>query len=239
MNNLSTSNDLPDILDTSEDSHNKIIFYHNFCESRLKDNQGPEYWNSGTSLFISIVPLFFPKPKTLYFQQFALMLMINGPCSFYYHYSLSWLGKHLDEITMFMGNYYLICGLSSFYGIRLQKKYIFINSAILPLYIAFNTLPQYDIFFAFVYTSYCLFTLFLLHDITKKSKCFRPVIDNLSIATIGASSWIVSEVFCNEITQYGHIVWHFLFPLGIYSVMMVLDKIIYETNLLNKDNEYP
>lgn len=243
MNNMNNNsiisyNISSDVSDVDAQSYyqNEVIFKHNFCESRLQENEGPEYWNAGTSLFISLVPFFFKKPKTFHFQQFAVMLIINGPSSFYYHYSLSWLGKHLDEITMFMANYYLICGFSSFYGIRLRHNYILLNSAILPLYIAFNTLPQYDALFAFVYSSYCIFTLYLLFDITRKSRCFQQVTYNLGIATIGATSWVISETICNHITQYGHIVWHILFPLGIYRVIMILDRIIDDNNILDKEN---
>ena len=35
---------------------NNQEFAHYFCESKLKGNRGPEYWNAYTSLVISVVP---------------------------------------------------------------------------------------------------------------------------------------------------------------------------------------
>ena len=53
-----------------------------------------------------------------------------------------------------------------------------------------------------------------------------PYIHNLSLSMIGALCWIISEVECNTYTQYGHIIWHLLFPLGFYRIILDFDKII-------------
>lgn len=203
---------------------NNITFYHHFCESRLV--HGPEYWNAYTSFFVSLVPCLFIKPHHLSFQQFAWMLMLNGPCSFYYHYHLTWLGKHLDETTMFLANYYLICGLSKFYEQKKRYFYTLVNSALLPFYLTFNVFPQNDAYFPLLYSSYCTITCSLLLDITMKKKCYLPMVRNLAITTFGASCWIISEAFCNESTVFGHVLWHLFFPLGIYRVVMMLDHML-------------
>ena len=38
--------------------------------------------------------------------------------------------------------------------------------------------------------------------------------------SIGANCWIISEIWCNEYTKYGPVVWHFLFPLGFYKLVL-------------------
>ena len=206
------------------DIENSMTFHHHFCESRL--TQGPEVWNAYTSFLVSLVPCFFPKPHHLEFQQFAWMLMLNGPCSFYYHYHLTWLGKHLDETTMFLANYYLICGLSRFYKQKQRYFYILANSALLPFYLTFNVFPQNDVYFPFLYTSYCTFTCALLLDIAVKNKCRVSMARNLALTTFGASCWILSEAFCDETTVFGHVLWHLFFPLGIYRVVNMLDRML-------------
>ena len=206
------------------DIGNSITFHHHFCESRL--TQGPELWNAYTSFLVSLVPCLFYKPHQLAFQQFAWMLMVNGPCSFYYHYHLTWLGKHLDETTMFLANYHLICGLSRFYEKKERYFYTLANSVLLPFYLTFNAFPQNDAYFPFLYSSYCTFTCALLLDITIKNKCYLPMARNLALTSFGASCWILSEVFCNETTVFGHVLWHLFFPLGIYRVVMMLDRML-------------
>ena len=45
------------------------------------------------------------------------------------------------------------------------------------------------------------------------------------ISLFGALSWIISELFCNKYTKYGHVIWHFLFPLGYYRLLLKFDQI--------------
>ena len=51
-------------------------FKHNFCESRLQNNEGPELWNSYTSLVISAFPFLIGFPKSSMFYNIACMLSI-------------------------------------------------------------------------------------------------------------------------------------------------------------------
>ena len=44
---------------------------HNFCESRLNNNEPPEYFNSFTSLFITIIPLILGFPRSNIFYNVA------------------------------------------------------------------------------------------------------------------------------------------------------------------------
>ena len=48
----------------------------------------------------------------------------------------------------------------------------------------------------------------------------------LTLSFIGASCWIISEIHCNEYTKYGHVLWHILFPLGFYKLILKYDKIL-------------
>ena len=55
----------------------------------------------------------------------------------------------------------------------------------------------------------------------------------LLLSLIGALCWIISELNCNEFTVYGHVLWHLLFPLGFYQLVLKYDeKIIDKRQLL-------
>ena len=96
--------------------NNRIV--HNFCESRLNNNNPPELYNSYTSLFITITPLILGLPKNIIFFNISCLLMFNGLASFYYHYELNWIGKQADEMSMILSTYFGI------YGYYIKKKEI-------------------------------------------------------------------------------------------------------------------
>ena len=117
-------------------------FQHNFCESRLQNNQGPELWNAYTSLVISVFPFILGFPKSSMFYNIACMLAINGFASFHYHYHLDWYGKQSDEITMIMSNYFGIWGLLRMYYFYNKKPinwYNGWNSTFMVLFLVINT----------------------------------------------------------------------------------------------------
>tara|TARA_B100001287_G_C22660708_1_gene520186 strand:+ start:742 stop:1368 length:627 start_codon:yes stop_codon:yes gene_type:complete len=205
---------------------NSLSFSHNFCESRINNNDGPEYFNAVSSLFMTLIPLLIGIPNNYHFKKVSYMLIINGGCSFYYHYSLSWLGKQLDEITMLLANYYYMNGLLNYYN---DENIINIanisNSIMLPVIISFNTIPQYDQYFVYIFSLYCFPTCIFIFDLAFKNNIFKSVIMNTTISIIGAIAWFISEHNCNYVTTYGHIIWHLCFPLGIYRILKIYDNI--------------
>ena len=93
----------------------RVEFHHNFCESRLQNNDPPEIYNAFTSFAISVVPFVYGFPKYYPFTNVAYLLILNGFGSCYYHYFLTWLGKQADEIPMILANYFAISGLIQLY----------------------------------------------------------------------------------------------------------------------------
>ena len=73
----------------------------------------------------------------------------------------------------------------------------------------------------------CEFLIFSL-SLTKSLYNWSLNSKYLLISFIGASCWIISEVNCNEITTYGHVIWHLLFPLGFYQLVLRYDEKITE-----------
>lgn len=206
-------------------------FEHNFCESRLNNNLPPEIYNSYTSLAITFIPLIMGFPKSNTFYNVACMLAFNGCASFYYHYTLSWIGKQADEVSMILASYFGIWGLLEMYyagNQTLSNWYNGWNSMFMIIFIVMNTLVKYDVLFPYLFSMYIGVVLYLIDIVSKKyNRIYRPY---LMISFTGASCWILSEIHCTEYTKYGHVVWHVLFPLGFYKLIMRFDDMKYLQN---------
>ena len=207
-----------------------LEFSHNFCESRLTNNTPPEIYNAYSSLIITTFPLVLGFPKNAVFYNLACMLAFNGCASFYYHYYLDWVGKQADEMSMILATYYGIWGLLKMYFIKNKEvinKYNGLNSIFMIMFLIFNTISKYDFLFPTLFTIYMCVALNLIYKVSKKYH--YPYKNYLIISFIGTKCWFISEVFCNEYTQYGHVVWHCLFPLGFYKLILYYDE--QKTNL--------
>ena len=205
-------------------------FTHNFCESRLNDFIPPEIWNSFSSLVISIIPFLFKTPLSHELVNVKYLLVFNGFASFIYHYYLNWLGKHLDEISMILANYFGINYLLNIYFLNnsftKNKKDLLKTSNLYfcVIFTSINTLPNLDYLFPNIFAIYLIPTLYLIYYISNNLEINKNYIYNsLYASAIGSLSWIISENFCNEITQYGHVIWHFLFPFGLYRIIDYFD----------------
>ena len=200
-------------------------FIHNFCESRLQNNLPPELYNSYTSLVISIFPFILGFPKSNIFYNIACMLAFNGFASFYYHYELNWYGKQADEISMILSNYYGVWGLLKMYFINNRNMinwYNGWNSIFMILFLIFNTVSKNDFLFPIAFAIYLCFTIYLIRKVANKYNYNYK--KYLLISSVGGISWIISEIHCTSFTKYGHVVWHFLFPLGFYQLVLNYDK---------------
>lgn len=212
---------------------NQIV--HNFCESRLNNNNPPEILNSYTSLFITIIPLLYGMPKNNIFYNLACMLIFNGFGSFYYHYKLNSLGKQADEMSMILATYFGLCGLLKLNFLHDLKKINFyntFNNFYMIIFLSLNTILQLDKLFPLLFGLYISTTLFFIHKTYIKYKNNNELLHlctynyELTLSFIGASCWIISEIYCNEYTKYGHVLWHILFPLGFYKLILKYDKIL-------------
>lgn len=206
---------------------NDIIFNHNFCESKLQNNEGPELLNSYSSLFITLIPLIIGIPKNMFFKNVSYMLIMNGIFSFYYHYNLTWFGKHLDEVTMILANYFGICGLSEIYiNKSYQNNINKINTIVMALFISVNTIPQLDYLFPTFFGFYISYTVYFIIDVARLYNYSKTIYSYLMYSLLGALYWIISELYCNEYTKYGHVIWHIFFPIGFYQILKLYDTFI-------------
>ena len=203
---------------------NEIV--HNFCESRLNNYQAPEILNSYTSLFITFIPLIYGLPKNNIFYNASSLLIFNGFASFYYHYTLSWFGKQADEVSMILSVYFGVSRLINIYYNENRNYYSGINTIFMTLTIIFNTFKKNDLLFPLIFSIY---VFVLLYHIFKTCKLYNITYKTeLLTSLIGANCWIISEIYCNDVTKFGHIIWHIMFPLGFYKLILRFDKINHE-----------
>ena len=207
-------------------SNHDIDFKHNFCESKLQNNEPPERWNAYTSFVISVVPFIYRFPNNPLFYNVACMLSVNGIASYHYHYYLTWIGKQGDEISMILANYFGMWGLINMYYKNSEKQNLLnrYNTAFMYLFLLGNTLIQYDPLFPSIFGIYVGGSLVMIYKVANMYHI--PYKKNLFISFIGAACWIISEHFCNEHTKYGHPIWHLLFPFGFYKLVLDFDNVV-------------
>lgn len=205
-------------------------FKHNFCESRLNECNSPELLNSLSSFFISIIPFIYGFPKDSLLFNFSVLFLIQGISSFIYHYYLNWFGKHFDESCMILMLYLGAYNLIKLYfkeGNRNINIFSTINNIYFILFISLNSLPYLDFYFPILFGIYVKFTLyFLVLTMFKYEVKYQKWAEPLLIASIGALCWIVSEINCNDYTKYGHVIWHVLFPIGFYRIILTVDDLL-------------
>ena len=202
-----------------------LTFTHNFCESRLNNNMPPEIINSISALYMVFLPFIFGFPNNGLFFNIAVLLQFNGFASCYYHYTLNWIGKQMDEISMILANYFGLWSLFKIYYRKNNNKinyYNRINLIYMTLFIAINTITYMDLAFPFLFGFYIGYTTYMIHLISNmfnfKYKKY------MTISLFGAIYWLISEICCNSWTYLGHSAWHILFPTGFYKLILQYDR---------------
>ena len=228
IHTINTPTYIPDVkpeIPIRSEAHCQSTFTHNFCESRLRGDNEPELLNAISSLAVTIVPFVSGFPTDPIFYNVACMLSINGLASFHYHYFLNWFGKQADEITMILATFFGTWGLIHIYYPKDSDRNRINRYNIIAMYVFLvsNTMMQFDPLFPSIFGIYVGWPLYLIYNIAQKHRVAYKA--NLFISLVGTLSWIVSEHFCTEITKYGHPIWHVLFPLGFYHILLNYDKL--------------
>jgi hypothetical protein len=203
-----------------------MTFKHNFCESKIFGK--PEYLNSITSIFISIIPLFFPFPEIPAFKRITILLILNGLSSFYYHYNLDWIGKQFDELTMILIVYIFLLKLI----VVAQKiNLLYLIDILFVLIFVINSIPKMDFIFPALFTTPIIILLYLIY---KLSKIYITIdFKNFIFCLIGAFCWIGSELLCTKYTYVGHGLWHLFFSLGTVRLINNLDFVLTRNREMN------
>lgn len=91
------------------------------------------------------------------------------------------------------------------------------------LFIVLNSDPRNDYLFPYIFTLYLTPSIALIYKVGNKYNIHYQT--NLALSACGAFFWILSELWCNDFTKYGHVLWHLLFPIGFYRLILDFDKV--------------
>ena len=194
-----------------------------FCETKLLGH--PEVYNSLSCVFISLFPylgLKYSYLKSNIIKSILTLLFINGFASFGFHWTGYYFFKHLDEVPM------IICiWLGLLYGssyLELSLVNYFLLNLYFTLILAMNNIPKLSFLFPVTFGIACLLLIplqkkfFEMKPINKLSK--RLMISGSFISIFSAIIWIITENMCRYELLFGHPLWHFGMPLGMYFIMI-------------------
>ena len=207
---------------------------HDFCEASIYNN-GAEYLNSITALFISFIGLFglyFNSYNSINIDMLYYTLIINGITSAIYHHThyIGW--GLLDRYSMIYISTYCY---NIFFELLISRKsvisqllqfciVIFLTflSATTGLHneILFNNLFGFFLFSILIFLILCRIKYHNVPNIL-----FYYGYKGILLITIAGVSWIITENLCNHyvIMKYlfGHALWHIAVSLGGYYISLI------------------
>ena len=214
---------------------------HSFCESKLWDGSS-EYINSLTSLFISYIGYYGLKYNHHLNNDVFLLysaLLINGICSFLYHWTnyLGW--GYFDRFSMVLIAYPCVVGglkeISYLYKFdnKINKFMTVLTQIYFTFLITFCALDYEKIFnnlfgiFLGLILVFMIMVNFKRNEIDKKiHKLINWGFIGVSMIAIAGISWIIIENLCDvySIMKYthGHAIWHIFVSLGGYLSSLLL-----------------
>ena len=194
-----------------------------WCEANFVYNfYIAEYWNSLTSLMISVNGLvgmyYYPEVQILY-----LTLIPIGITSFYFHASLSLMGQLLDEFfimfSIIVSAHYIN---NHIYPICNSYLLYFIN--FIQILLCF-TFPVYNRLLLFLHGFY--FWKFLRH---MKTTLYVEDIYYITVSevlfSLSVACWLIDYIFCIKFINF-HAIWHILIGCVGYYLIKALYIINY------------
>jgi hypothetical protein len=221
---------------------------HDFCEASIYNN-GAEYINSISALFISFIGIFglyYNKDYSVNISMLYYSLIINGLTSAIYHHNhyIGW--GLLDRCSMiYIATYCYNIFLEVFFG-----KYNFLLHIVqfsIVSYLTFLStiagLHNEDMFnnlFGFFLGSILIFLVLCKINYNFIPKIiFYYAFKGITLISVAGISWIITENLCQEYVimkyLYGHAVWHIAVSLGGYYISLLpiylLKKNEYDTSI--------
>lgn len=203
-----------------------------FCEKKIYPNQ-PEYFNSITAIYISIISLYFLRRTHNLSNNTILVyycICINGLSSFLYHWYSWYIFKLFDEFSMIIP---IWLGISSIlFDFNIPIPYIGLLTLYNIILLVFDVFVVFDNYFPIFLTLelLLLFPLFY-YSVKKYNKIrnfptlFKDGLIGITVCSVSGIIWFVTELKCNKYLLFGHPLWHIGFSTGICYI------ITYFTNL--------
>lgn len=208
------------ILDFFEEYIDNTIYafqYHSseirWCEYQfIQSNYIVEFWNTITSLFITLVGLYGLTKSSKRAQIFYSLLIFIGLASAYFHATLSFTGQLLDEL-----------GITTIMLIANHTVYSDDKTGLTLVHI-FGLI---QIMFQFVCPEYNRFVLFLyavlfvnkfwsaLFSRDKKTRWYAHI--TVAMFLMGVVCWICDFYICNKQSPFNfHGIWHIFIAFASY-----------------------
>jgi hypothetical protein len=197
-----------------------------FCEGRILGI--PEYLNSFSSLFISLVAYAGLQTKNLNedIKMIYFILFLNGFFSMGFHWTMYYGWKNLDQVTMIM---------CIWFGLKVTLNMCRFRSNI-PLYllhlsniiILVLSVCEYDSFFRLSFTIESLLLIYVYNVLTYKlfyKDYYGFGKRGLVISMAAGVFWGLTELFCNKYLIIGHSVWHLCISYGMHLLLQFVNTI--------------
>ena len=207
---------------------------HDFCEASIYNN-GAEYINSVSALFISFIGIFGLYYNTCISINIAMLyysLIINGVTSAIYHHNhyIGWglLDRYsMIYISTYCYNIFLeVLYSSNLYLANLTQLCIVIFLTSLSTSTALHNEKLFNNLFGFFLGSILIFLI--ICRITHPSLpniIFNYGLKGILLISLAGISWIITENLCHNYTimkyLYGHAVWHIAVSLGGYYISLI------------------
>lgn len=207
---------------------------HDFCEASIYNN-GSEYINSISALFISFIGIFglyYNLNNSINIDMLYYSLIINGITSSIYHHThfIGW--GLLDRYSMIYISTYCY---NIFLELLFSRKSMFLHllqltvivyltylSAITGLHneMLFNNLFGFFLFSIVIFLILCRTKYPNIPD-----KIFNYGLKGVMYISIAGISWIITENLCYDYFimkyLYGHTIWHIAVSLGGYYISLI------------------
>lgn len=208
------------ILDFFEDCVNSIKYafqYHSsefkWCEFQyIQSTYVVEFWNSLTSLFITLVGIYGLYQSSKRAKIFYSLLIFIGLASAYFHSTLSFAGQLLDELgitaMMLMANY-------TIYSDDTVGMWLISIFGIIQLFVQF-TYSEYNRFVLFLYAVLFVNKFWLaLCSRDKKTRWYSHI--TIALFLMSVVCWICDFYVCdrNSLINF-HGIWHIFIGLTAY-----------------------
>ena len=205
-----------------------------FCEGKLNGYGGPEYYNSISSLVMSLWTI----GRVIQYSNAGIlmkdvhfiysMLFLNCIYSSVFHWNLNAGWKMFDESTMIIP---LWIGMQFLLRVvfdsnrRSLKQYLFCTHFINSTILVINSFPEMQWIFPYTFTFELIvlgyFYTLLRHQVPDEH---NHGYNGVSICTMSGILWWITETFCHRYLRYGHLVWHIGMPVGVdFIIQYVLE----------------
>lgn len=218
------------VLDYFEEYVSDITYafqYHSselrWCEFQYtQSNYIVEFWNSVTSLFITLVGIYGLSKSSKNAKMFYSLLLFIGFASAYFHATLSFTGQLLDELgitaMMLMANYTIY----SDDNIGLWLITIF---GVIQLLVQF-AYSEYNRFVLFLYAILFVNKFWLaLKSRDKKTRWYSHI--TIALFLMSVTCWICDFYICDRYSFFNfHGIWHIFIALTAYFTIETCLRIL-------------